>query len=87
MLAAGLVVPGAVLALTPSSAAAAGADPLGPTISQLEASIATTEANVQFELSSLEFTLTGPFGLESTVSCLLLDLGPTPPFGPCVDGG
>jgi hypothetical protein len=85
--AASLVVPGAFLVLTPSTAGAQGSDPLGPTIAQVEAAVATAVANVQGTLSSLELLVTGPFGLESTVSCLLADLSGHPGFGPCVDGG
>jgi hypothetical protein len=76
-LAAGLVVPGALVALTPSTAGAQGSDPLGPTIAQLGATIQST-------LNAVELELTGPFGLESQVSCLLQGLGLSSPLAPCI---
>jgi hypothetical protein len=76
-LAAGLVVPGALVAFTPSAAGAQGSDPLGPTIAQLE-------ATTQTALNAVELELTGPFGLESQVSCLLDSAGIPSPLAPCI---
>ncbi|HEX3793496.1 MAG TPA: hypothetical protein VHV57_03240 [Acidimicrobiales bacterium] len=79
MLATGLVVPGALVALTPSSAGAQS-DPVGPVVAQIE-------AEVQATLTSLELELSGPFGLESTIQCLLGGELTGGFSGPCVDGG
>jgi hypothetical protein len=56
-LAVGLVVPGALVALTPSTAGAAGSDPLGPTIAQLEATYAVTVANAESVLPAVYYPL------------------------------
>ena len=66
-LATGLVVPGALLALTPSTAGADTSDPLGPTVTQLEASIDTAVANVQPTSTTLEL-LIGQLGEQP--SCI-----------------
>lgn len=78
-LAAGMVVPGAIVALTPSSAGAQ-TDPISPIVTQLEEALQPT-------INTLELDLIGPFGLESTVSCLLETVEGTGGSGPCVDGG
>jgi hypothetical protein len=54
VLATGLLVPGALVALTPSTAGADGTDPLGPTLAQVEAFYATAVANGQVTLASVE---------------------------------
>lgn len=88
--AAAFAVPGAVV-LMPSSAGAAGSDPLGPTVTQVETFVSGAETNTQTTLDNVSFTVEnlvfGPFGVLSDVSCLVGDVvsGPTP--GPCVDGG
>ena len=84
--AAAVAASGAFVALTPSTAGAAGTNPLGPTIAQLEKTLATTEADLQPTLTTLYLEVFGAFGLLSTAECLVGSLsGPT--FGPCVDGG
>jgi hypothetical protein len=87
-LAGGMVVSGAFVALTPSTASAQAPNPLGPTIAQIEAVYATAVANAETTIDTLYWDnlyldLFGPFGLESTISCLVHP----PQFGPCVDGG
>jgi hypothetical protein len=57
MLAAGLIVPGAFFALTPSSAGADASDPLGPTIAQLEATYAGAVANAVATVGGVYYPL------------------------------
>jgi hypothetical protein len=82
-----MVIPGALLALTPSSAGAQGTDPLGPTVTQLEQFYATAAANTQglvnITVNEVEYLIDGPFELEAQVGCVLQLLNPNPPLGPC----
>jgi hypothetical protein len=64
-LAAGLVVPGAFVALTPSTAAATGSGPLGPTITQLEAESAALETHLAEQLFKVEFFVADVLGYRN----------------------
>lgn len=86
-LAAGLAVPGALVALTPSTAGAAS-DPLGPTITQLETFYAAAAANTVGAYNQVYwntwYILFGPFAVVPTVECLVTGiLNPQPFGGPC----
>jgi hypothetical protein len=67
--AAGLAVSGTFVALTPSVAGAAGPNPLGPTVAQLQASYATTLANAEGELPAVE----NVYGLASREAGFMVD--------------
>jgi hypothetical protein len=83
-LAAGLILPGALVALTPSIADAQGSDPLGPTIAQVETFYAEAVANTQQTQQTLYRELFGPFGLVSGAQCLVGDALSGAPLSPCV---
>jgi hypothetical protein len=75
VVAAGLMVPGAFVALGSSTAAAQTTDPLGPTVAQLQAEL----AQLQGELSQL----TNPAALNCVIGAVLdladgLSLAPDP---------
>ncbi len=87
-LSAGLAVSGALIALPSSTAGAAGADPLGPTIAQLEASYAAALANTVGAYYtvywSVYYEVFGPLALVPEVECLVLAVTNPQPFGgPC----
>ncbi|HEX3565276.1 MAG TPA: hypothetical protein VHU17_07885 [Acidimicrobiales bacterium] len=88
VLATGLLVPGALVALTPSTAGADGTDPLGPTIAQIEAFYAGAVANAQSTSNDLFGTL--PSVLECDFTELLgvgiLGQGCTAPGGGLLGG-
>jgi hypothetical protein len=69
--AAGLLIPGAFVALTPSAAGAQGADPLGPTIIQVE-------AGVQLVVFDVENDVFGPFGVVFETECVVYGLDGRP---------
>jgi hypothetical protein len=68
-LVAGLAVPGAFVALTPSTAAAQGSDPLGPTVAQLEALTQELAANTEYALLNLEGEV--QYGVYPEIYCLV----------------
>jgi hypothetical protein len=75
VVAAGLMVPGAFVALGSSTAAAQTSDPLGPTVAQLEAEVSQLQAEVG--------QLTNPAALNCLIGAVLdladgLSLAPDP---------
>jgi hypothetical protein len=75
-LVAGPALPGAVVALTPSTAGAAGTDPIGPTITQLEQFYATALANTEATLNLTELVIA--IGNLTRLPFCLLNAGPDP---------
>jgi hypothetical protein len=69
-LAAALVVPGVVLFASPTTAGAAQADPLGPTITQLENFYAVALANTEGTLANIEGIITGELPSQSALAAL-----------------
>jgi hypothetical protein len=70
-LAAGLVVPGAFVALTPSTAGAQGANPLAPTIAQAVLFYDESAADVYLVVTDASYEALGPFGVYGEAYCLV----------------